>query len=78
MIQRVPWSKGKPTKGIHSFHWATSVEQIRAALGFDSSVSEFPILNSWGRDGYPHRVYLPDTTLDWLLARGAEYTVLVP
>lgn len=78
VIQRVPWSSGKPGKGIKSFHFATSVEEIRAALGFSAAVAEFPILNSWGKDGYPHRVYLPDTTVDWLLARGAEYTILVP
>lgn len=78
VIRRVPWRMGIPSKGIKSYHWATSVEQIRQALGYDASVGEFPLLNSWGKNDYPHRVYMPAETIDTLLTQGAEYTVLVP
>jgi hypothetical protein len=78
VIERVPWSKGVPSTGIKSFHWATSVEQIRQALGYASSVNEFPLLNSWGAADYPHRAFMSADDIATLLAEGAEYTILVP
>ena len=78
VIERVPWSKGVPSKGIKSFHWATSVEQIRVALGYAPTVEEFPLLNSWGAADYPHRAYMAADNVATLLAEGAEYTILVP
>jgi hypothetical protein len=72
------WEKGIPGVSIVSFHWATTVEEIRQALGYPASVSEFPFLNSWGSMDYPHRVYMSDETINELLTQGSEYTILVP
>ncbi len=78
VIERVPWSQGIPSTGIKSYHWATSVEEIRQALGFSATVEEFPLLNSWGKQLYPHRTYMSAEDIDTLLGEGAEYTILVP
>lgn len=78
VITRQPWHLGVSAMPIKSFHWATSVEEIRQALGYGPEVSEFPFLNSWGKDDYEHRVYMPDTVIDTLLQQGAEYTILMP
>jgi hypothetical protein len=72
------WEKGIPALAIASFHWATSVEEIRQALGYPASVSEFPFLNSWGKQDYPHRTYMSEVTIDELLGQESEYTILVP
>ncbi len=71
------WEKGVPSVGIASFHWITSVEELRQALGFPGAVSEFPFLNSWGRLDYPHRVYASAEVIDWHLQNEGEFTVLV-
>lgn len=70
----------KPETGlgdkIVAYHWATSVDQILAALGIPASVGEVPLLNSWGVN-YPHRVYLADTALDRVLREEGEASVFV-
>jgi hypothetical protein len=78
VIVPVPWQRGLPSVEIASFHWATTVEDIRQALGYGPEINEFPFLNSWGQLDYPHRTYMPAETLAWLLENEAEYTVLVP
>lgn len=60
-----------PNEGIDAYRWATSVDEILATLGtpnFDYAI----ILNSWGRQGYPHYVKIPATTLEVLLQRSGE------
>lgn len=77
VITPLPWERGVPSVEIASFHWATTVEDIRQSLGYGPEVGEFPFLNSWGPLDYPHRTYMPDETIAWLLQQEAEYTVLV-
>ena len=77
VIAAIPWTRGVPSIEIASFHWATTVQDIRQSLGYGPEISEFPFLNSWGKDDYPHRTYMPDETIAWLLQQEAEYTVLV-
>jgi hypothetical protein len=35
------------------------------------------LLNSWGRDGYPHVVWMPDATLDRLIREDGEVGLVV-
>lgn len=53
--------------GLQATRWATSVEQIHKALGVGPDGVVW--LNSWGRDGYPHRVHVPDSVVDRLVIR---------
>jgi hypothetical protein len=58
--QRVgAWDAGQ---GIEAVRWATSVEQVMAALGRSGEGGPV-LLNSWGRRGYPHRVRMPESVL---------------
>lgn len=72
------WEKSIPGLSVVSFHWATTVEEIRQALGYSAAVEEFAILNSWGHSDYPHRAYMSADDINTLLQEGAEYTILVP
>jgi hypothetical protein len=76
VIEREPWQEHARAYPIHSYHWASSADEVRQALGYDASVGEVPILNSWGRDGYPHRVYMPLELIGRLKDEEGEYSVL--
>ena len=78
VIEREPWRPHVPAVGIASYHWATTIEEVLATLGFPPSTGEVPILNSWGRDGYPHRVYVPGEFLQRLINEEGEVSVLIP
>jgi len=51
--------------GIKAYRWATSVDDIHAALKHPTAdkLGAVPLLNSWGT-AYPRKVWLPDETLD--------------
>ena len=52
-------------RGINAYRWASSVDDIHAALKnpVADKLGAIPLLNSWGLD-YPHVVYMPDETAD--------------
>lgn len=75
--------KRKPTEpdwdeGIASNRWATSVEDAIAAMHSPRylTLGRMPFLNSWGKDGYPHTVWIPLDTVDFLLRTGGELGVI--
>lgn len=47
-------------EGIETNRWATHWDDVRAALGTPGSVNGVQLMNSWGRDGYPHYVRISD------------------
>lgn len=59
--------------GIQRFRWARSVDDVHKALGYDGGGVTF--LNSWGREGYPHRVWMPDDVLERLMNEDGEVAV---
>jgi hypothetical protein len=65
------------SEGISANRWATTVEQVNAALQSPANerLGAVRILNSWGRD-YPHRVWMPLETLQTLLNEEGEATVV--
>ena len=78
VIERVAWKENVPGFEVASYHWASTVEQVIASLGFPSTANELPFLNSWGRGGYEHRVWMPVDVLARLLSEEGEASVLVP
>jgi hypothetical protein len=58
-------------EGISAYRWATSVDEVRAALGARPDRPGVPLLQSWGRS-WPHVVWLPDETLERLLREDGE------
>lgn len=71
LVSRNPLSE----HGIAANRWATTVEEVFAALGYEGA-SAVPMLNSWGQ-GYPHIVYLPDEAIDRLLREDGEFGIVV-
>jgi len=64
--------------GIKSYRWATSVDDIHAALKHPTAdkLGAVPLLNSWGT-AYPHKVWMPDEVLDRVVFQeGGECAVL--
>jgi len=59
------------SEGIDAYRWATSAVQVAQTLGTPDA-EYVTILNSWGRDGYPHRVRLPLGVLDRLIRENGE------
>jgi hypothetical protein len=64
------------SEGILVYRWATSVDEVHAALGDPQAdrLGAVPLLNSWGVK-YPQRVWLPDETLERLLREDGEAAV---
>jgi hypothetical protein len=65
------------TDGIRKvYRWATSVAQVHEALANPRAdeLGAVPILNSWG-EGYPHRVWLPDSVLERLISEDGEIAI---
>jgi len=52
-------------------YWATNAQEILDALGTPHR-DWMTILNSWGENGYPHRVRIPAEQVQWLLDRNGE------
>lgn len=62
---------GNLAYGIKAYRWATSADDILAVLG-TPQLDYVTVLNSWGKQDYPHRVRMPATVLDRLLREGGE------
>lgn len=56
--------------GVSAYRWATSVDQVLAALARPNAAA-VPVVNSWG-DDYPAVVWLPVATLARLLHEEGE------
>lgn len=63
-----------PEHGISANRWATTVEEIFAALGYEGA-SAIPMLNSWGKN-YPHVVLIPDEAVGRLLQEDGEFGIV--
>jgi hypothetical protein len=52
-------------EGIIANRWAHSIDEVLQVLGYDG-LDYVDVLNSWGREGYPHLVRMPAGVLDRL------------
>jgi hypothetical protein len=77
VIEREEWKEGLRGYGIKSYHWARDIEDVVRTLGYDQSVGEIPILNNWGKGGYPHRVFFSLELIERLRSEEGEVSVLV-
>lgn len=66
-----------PGDGISAYRWATSVDEVHAALQLPVAdrIGAVPLVNSWGVY-YPHLVWLPDSVLERLLQEDGEAAVV--
>ena len=64
-------------EGITANRWARTVDQVHGVLKSpaDDRAGAVRILNSWGR-GYPHRVWMPDETLQRLIDEDGEVALI--
>ena len=64
-------------EGIAAFRWARTVEEVHSVLKSPANdrAGAVRILNSWGRD-YPHRVWMPDETLQRLIDEDGEVALV--
>lgn len=60
-----------PAEGIAANRWALSMADVYACLSspYYERRGAVPLLNSWGRDGYPHIVWVPEGVIEPLLFR---------
>lgn len=70
--------KGQPEEGIAAYRWATDSADVLRMLAspLATKLGAVPILNSWGKRGYPHVVWLPGETLERLRAEDGEIAVV--
>ncbi len=64
-------------EGIGVYRWAKTVDEVHNVLKSpaNDAVGAVRILNSWGR-GYPHRVWMPDETLQRLIDEDGEVALV--
>ena len=64
-------------EGIGVYRWAKTVEEVHGILKStaNNAAGAVRILNSWGR-GYPHRVWMPDETLQRLIDEDGEVALV--
>jgi len=64
-------------EGIMVYRWARTVDEVHAILKSPANdrAGAVRILNSWGRD-YPHRVWMPDETLQRLIDEDGEVALI--
>lgn len=62
-------------EGIAVNRWATDIDDWLAALGRPGA-DEVPYLNSWGRSGYPHIVWMPTSVSERLQREGGEFAII--
>ena len=76
-LMRAEVSVVVPSAGIAAYRWATSVEDVHAAIQMPlaDSLEAVPLVNSWGVY-YPHIVWLPDSVLARLLTEEGEAAVI--
>jgi hypothetical protein len=66
-----------PKEGIAVYRWARTVGEVHGVLKSPANDRDgaVRILNSWGR-GYPHRVWMPDETLQRLIEEDGEVALI--
>jgi hypothetical protein len=64
-------------EGIAVYRWAKTVDQVHGVLKSPANdrAGAVRILNSWGR-GYPHRVWMPNETLQRLIDEDGEVALI--
>ena len=64
-------------EGITVYRWAKTVDEVHGVLKSPANdhAGAVRILNSWGR-GYPHRVWMPDETLQRLIDEDGEVALI--
>lgn len=64
--------------GILVNRWATQVDQAFRVLQNEEyeRLAAIPILNSWGKDDYPHIVWMPCDTWQRLMNEDGEFTMI--
>ena len=64
-------------EGIGTYRWARSVEEVHAVLKspLNDKLGAVRLLNSWGQN-YPHRVFMPDETLQRLIDEDGEVALI--
>ena len=71
--------KEKPAsgEGVVRYRWATSVDEVHDVLKspLNDRLGAVRLLNSWGRS-YPHRVFMPDATLQRLIDEDGEVALI--
>jgi hypothetical protein len=67
----------KPAEGVLRYRWARTVDEVHDVLMSPAAdrLGAVRILNSWGRN-YPHRVWMPDETLDRLIGEDGEVALI--
>jgi hypothetical protein len=55
------------TQGISANRWLAHAQEVLEALG-TPTLDYVEVLNSWGRQGYPHRVRFDAAVIDYVLA----------
>lgn len=68
-------TEGNPAEGIAAYRWPTDWNEVRTVLGIPNSVDGVPLLNSWGRYGYPHIVRLTDEAGARILGEDGEAAI---
>jgi hypothetical protein len=63
-------------EGIAVNRWAESWDEVRASLGLPDSYDGVPLLNSWGKLGYPHIVRLTDEAGARVLVEDGEACIV--
>jgi hypothetical protein len=68
----------KPAFGIAANRWANSIDDVRAALKSPrhDDLEAIPLVNSWGRYGWPHVAYLPYATWTALVPNAGGETAI--
>lgn len=51
------------SEGIDTYRWLASGDETATVLGYPGA-DEIPFTNTWGRDGYPHIVWMPVSEFD--------------
>lgn len=64
-----------PNYGVTAYRWATTAEEVVAALGYGPDQRLIPFLNSWGR-AYPHICHFTVDDIARLLAEAGEAGVV--
>lgn len=64
-----------PFEGISAYRWATTGDDWLKSLGRPNA-TEVPLLNSWGRDDYPHIVYAPVDVMERLRSEDGEFAII--
>lgn len=75
VVKRERERANQPGVAIKAYRWATTVPEVVAALGYTASVTEIPLLNSWGK-AYPEAVRMPLSVLERLLHEEGEADIL--